>query len=371
VSTVAATALPSSVMDRLPLDNPVALGGAACCLVTVALLTVTSLGAVPPLYYGIRYNYFNKYADVENVYSAGRHFIGPMNTFVIFPASVQNIEFTNEMKMKPSGRRYSALHTRTKEGLALHMHVSLQYALRGPEVGLLYAEFNQNYEEVFLSTIRDTLIKAAADFKATQLWKNRTGLGQEMKILVNRALNTTYANCFGLQVMDIKLPLTFDSSIVDTQVQSQNISTMQFSQQATQIRAETKVLKSDYDRNVTVILAKADANYSLVVKKAKANARSKVLATEAEVLKIVSQRLRLSGSDLVEYQQYSAIQMLENASVYFGFHEGTQMLLSNAGRGYAYNSRRLEHDFGVQASAQNAAESASGLTGPSWRHEDL
>lgn len=319
--------------DRVPLDNPLVLGGAACCLVTCALLTVTSLGAVPPLYYGIRYNYFNKYADIDHVYGAGRFFIGPMNTFIIFPASVQNIEFTNEIRLQPSGRRYSALHTRTKEGLALHMQVSLQYALKAKEVGYLYREFNQNYEEVFLSTIRDTLIKAAAEYKATQLWLKRAEVGREMRLLVNKALNKTNAECWGLQLMGIELPQVFDSSIVDTQVQSQNISTMKFSQQATQIRAETRVLKSDYDRNVTVILAKADANYSLVVKKATANARSKVLATEAKVLKTVAQRLRLGGSDLVAYQQYSAIQMLENASVFFGFHEGTQMLLTNGGRG--------------------------------------
>merc|ERR1712129_143319 len=111
----------------------------------------------------------------------------------------------------------------------------------------------------------------------------------------------------------------------------------------------------------------------LVVKKATANARSKVLATEAKVLKTVAQRLRLGGSDLVAYQQYSAIQMLENASVFFGLHEGTQMLLSNGGRGLASNGRRLEDDFG-EASAAYAAEAAAvpGSIGPSWfRREEL
>lgn len=363
-------------MDRVPIDNPLVLGGAACCLVSCALLTVTSLGAVPPLYYGIRYNYFNKFADIDNVYGAGRHFIGPMNTFVIFPASVQNIEFTNEMRLEPSGQRYAALHTRTKEGLALHMQVSLQYALRASEVGKMYAEFNQNYEEVFLSTIRDTLIKAAAEYKASQLWKERKEVGREMKELVNASLtffNISFADCWGLQLMSVELPRSFDASIVDTQVKSQNISTMEFSQKATRIRAETDVFKSEYNRNVTVILAKADANYSLVVKKAKANARSKTLAVEARVMKKVAQRLRLSGSDLVAFQQYAAIQMLENASVFFGFDQGTQVLLRNGGRGLTANrDRRLEEDFG-HASAANTAEPAAmyGSTHEGWVREEL
>lgn len=306
-------------MDGCPLDNPLVLGGAACCLVVSALVAVTSIGQVPPLYYGIRYNYFNKYADIDNIFGPGRHFIWPMNTFVIFPSDAQNIEFSNEASLPVSGRRYPALHTRTKEGLALHMQVSLQYLLNGPKVGALYKEFNLNYEEVFLSTIRDTLIKAAAEYKAAQLWKNRKEVGMEMQRSVNNALSTTYATCWGLQLMDIELPDIFDKSIVMTQVQRQNATTMSYSQ---------------------VIRATAEANYSLTTKKAKAQARSNILEIEADVLKKVQERLALTSEELVEYQQYTAIQQLNNASLFFGFEDDTKVLLS-AGRRLATTTQTL------------------------------
>lgn len=327
-------------MDGCPVDSPLVLGGAACCLVVSALVAVTSLGQVPPLYYGIRYNYFNKYADIDNIFGPGRHFIWPMNTFVIFPSDAQNIEFSNEASLPVSGRRYPALHTRTKEGLALHMQVSLQYLLNGPKVGALYKEFNLNYEEVFLSTIRDTLIKAAAEYKAAQLWKNRKEVGMEMQRSVNNALSTTYATCWGLQLMDIELPDIFDKSIVMTQVQRQNATTMSYSQVATVIRAETEVIMAQFNRNVTVIRATAEANYSLTTKKAKAQARSNILDIEADVLKKVQERLALTSEELVEYQQYTAIQQLNNASLFFGFEEDTKVLLS-AGRRLATTTQTL------------------------------
>jgi len=316
-------------MDNCPaaVENPAVLGGAAGCLVLSALLAVCSLGAVPPLQYGVRYNYFNKYADIDNVYTAGRHFIGPFNAFVLFPSSTQTVEFVNDLSLSAEGQRFSALHTRTKEGLALHMQVSLQYRLKGAEVGKLYSEFNTFYEDMFISTIRDTLIQTAAEYEAYQLWTQRIQVGERMQELVNEALGKTYAECWGLQLMTIELPASFDKSIVLTQVQSQKVETMRYDQVATKIRAETKVIEAEYDRNVTVIKAYGKANYTLVTRSARAEARGKTLDTESVVMNTIKMELALAGQDLVEYQQFTAIQALSNASIFFGFDEGTQVLL--------------------------------------------
>lgn len=283
---------------------------------------------MPPLHVGIRYNYFNKYVDMEHTFDSGRYFIGPWNTFVKFPSALQSIEFSNEERLGDLGVRYPPLHTRTKEGLALHMQVALQYQLRRDEVGKLYREFNQDYEQMFVSTIRDTLIKAAADYEAQQLWKIRHEVGVKMHSMVNEALRETYAECWGLQLMVIELPQMFDQAIVQTQVQKQNFSTMQYAQQATQIRAETGVIAAEYDRRVKVIMAYGQANYSLNVKTAKASARKQTLEVEAGVLDGIKGELQLGADDLVEYQELSAIQMLRNASVLFGFEEsGAQVLM--------------------------------------------
>lgn len=317
-------------MDNSVLLNPVVIFPAVGCVGFAALLVVCSIGAVPPLEYGIRYNYFSKNADVEKVYYAGRHFIGPWNSFLLFPAAVQSIEFTNEAGLKPSGTRFPALHTRTKEGLALHMQVSLQYKLTEKLVGKLYKEFNRNYEVMFTSVIRDTLIKVAADYEAEQLWKERQKVGENMQNMVNEALQETYAECWGLQLMVIELPKTFDSSIVSTQVQRQNISTMEYSQAAAQIRAQTSVIQADFAAKVKVIKAHGHANYTLTTRTARAHARRKILLVEAEVLESIKAKLHVIGDDLVEYQQFTAVQSMQNASLYYGFDEGSQVLVKQA-----------------------------------------
>lgn len=307
--------------------NPGALGAAAACLITVAILAACSIGAVPPLNYGIRYNFFNKYADTSTVYSSGRYFIGPWNTFLLFPASVQTVEFTGERRLWQSGVRYPALHTRTKEGLALHLQVSLQYKLTQHRLGQLYAEFNTAYEQMFISTIRDTLIRVAADYEAYQLWSARGKVGAKMQSMVHQALQRTYAECWGLQLMVIELPTQFDDSIVLTQVQKQAVTTSQYQQTAAQIRARTLVIAAEYGRKVTVIMAGGKANYTLVTKTAKALARQKTLGTESDVFHNIKDLLNLSPENLVVYQQYSAVQMQPNATLFYGFDEGTSMMM--------------------------------------------
>ncbi|CAJ1413809.1 unnamed protein product [Effrenium voratum] len=324
--------------------------GGGCAFLAVAL-ALLSLQAVPNLHYGIRYNNAQKWADIDNVYTSGRYFIGPWNSFVLFPALVQNVEFSNAFALAASGNRYPALHTRTKEGLALNLEVALQYKLRQQDVGKLYTEFNVDSESFFVSTIRDTLIKVAADYEAHHLWDQRKQVdgkmlpvsksclicfrnfkvGDQMQREVNTVLNRTYAECWGLQLLDIALPKAFDESIVMTQVQNQAIATEKFAQESAQIRAVTHVIESKFDKDIKVISASGEANYTLITKTAKANAKKLVLDTEATVLKKIKDELHLLNENLVLYQKYASLPAMSNASLFYGL--GSAQVLVDAREG--------------------------------------
>jgi len=246
---------------------------------------------------------------------------------VIFPAKVQNVEFSNTYGLPRSGDRYPALHTRTKEGLALNLEVSLQYRLNQSQVGHLYTEFNVDFQDFFVSTIRDTLIKVAADYEAYQLWDQRKQVGDQMQKEVNEVLSRTYAECWGLQLLDIALPKAFDKSIVETQVQNQAVSTEKFAQESAQIRAVTSVIESEFDRQIKVINASGEANYTLITRTAKAKAKKLILDTEASILGKIRDELHLAKSDLVTYQRYAAVSTMSNASLFYGFPGSTQVLV--------------------------------------------
>jgi len=303
-------------------ENSACLGGGVCCLVVLGVLGALSIGAVPPLFSGVRYNTFTKSADIKHIYPPGRHLILPWNSFLLFPSNVQTIEFTSEPKLPSSGKRYEPLHTRTKEGLGLHLQVSLQYRLIKEKIGSLYNEFNMNYETVFISSLRDTLIKAASEYEATQLWTERKQFGDNMQSMVDKELRSMYAECWGLQLMIIDLPDVYESSIVHTQVQKQQVSTRQKEQESTQIRAQTTVIMAEFDKKVKVIKASGIANFTFTTKSAEAMAQRQRIDVESEILGLVKKDLGLPPADLVAYQRYGALDDLENANVLFGFGSG-------------------------------------------------
>jgi len=309
-------------------NNPALIGGSFICLVILGLFGIFSLGAVTPLHYGIRYNSFTKAAQTNDIYVPGRYFIGPWNSFLLFPSNVQTIEFANEPGLAVSGIRYEPLHTRTKEGLGLHLQVSLQYRLNKEHLGKLYSEFNMNYAQVFISSLRDVLIKAASEYEATQLWTERAFVGDVMQQLVNKELQNMYAECWGLQLMVIDLPDLFENSIVHTQVQKQSVRTRQNEQISARIHAETTVIKAEYDRKVKVLMAQGHANFTFTTKQAQAHAQRKRIDTESDILGQVKDELKLDAEGLVLYQKYGALDDLDAASVFFGF-DGQVMMQGN------------------------------------------
>jgi len=282
------------------------------------------VGAVPPLKLGIKYNHFNKAADTGVVYQPGRYFIGPFNKFLLFPSVVQTVEFCDEPLLKPSGRRYEALHARSKEGVSVLLQVSLQYRLLQDKVGALYGEFNQNYEQVITSSVRGVLIKATSQYDVNQLWESRATFGANMQSMVDGALRSTYSECWGLQVLVADLPDKFEHRLVLTQVQKQAMLLKEQEQVSAKIRAETSVIQAEFARREKVILAQGRANYTLITKKAQAEAQKRKIHAESEAMGHVKQVLGLWPAGLVLYNKYDALDAA-GASLYYGFG-GSQLL---------------------------------------------
>lgn len=66
-----------------------------CWLLVALIIALVSIGTVEPIEYGIVYNAITKSVDTDNVYPGGWYFIGPVMSFVTFPATLVNIDFTD------------------------------------------------------------------------------------------------------------------------------------------------------------------------------------------------------------------------------------------------------------------------------------
>lgn len=286
-----------------------ALIGGASIVVIPLLLLLSCLGAVEQNEYGLVYNWITKTISTE-VYRGGTHFIGFWNAFVTFPATAQTVEFSSRIGLRTA----NALHTRTKEGLGLHLSISFQYKLDPEKIPELYALTNVQYEGLFTRIARDQLLEAASEYEGPQYWIERKNIGDHMRTLVDEQLSQNFASLWGLQLLVIDLPDRYEASITKTQVQHQTIQTNRNKQAAASIRADTKVLEAEYRRQIAVTQAEAQANYTKDVGMAKAEAALRKLNAEAKALGYVRKKLSLSPHDAVQYQELSAFNGLTNAT---------------------------------------------------------
>lgn len=87
-------------------DNPKFACG-CCTFIIVMILTLVALmfsaGTVEPIAYGIKYNKFSKNVESQDVYEGGWYLIGPFNSFIQFPKTQVNIDFSDLPGSKAPG----------------------------------------------------------------------------------------------------------------------------------------------------------------------------------------------------------------------------------------------------------------------------
>lgn len=280
------------------------------------------MSSVAPTEYGLSYNRFSKTVYTGHVYRGGRHLIGPWSSFVTFPATQKNVEFS--MRKLASA---PPLDTRTKEGLSLKLHVVFQYQIRQDEVPQLYQLASTQYEKLYTRVVRDVLLKAAAQYNAPEYWSRRQAIGAEMHKLVDRSLKESYADCPGLQILIIDLPDQYEASIVATQVQKQQIKSKENEQKASFIRAQIGVLVAEYNKNITVTLATANADATRVTQSAQAQAQQLRIDAEKDALTEVKNRFEgLSPAGIVSYQRALAYQQMTSSTFLFGIQNPVVVL---------------------------------------------
>lgn len=294
--------------------------GSACCILMSVLM---SIGSLMPLQYGMTINAITRQVNSDGVYQGGRHLIGPWNSFIPFPSTIVTVSFID------SGAN-QALATRTKDGLELKLQLAFQYQLDPENLGKLYQMANMQYEDLFVRNARDVLLKAAGEYEATDWWQDREKIGVEMMVLLNERLASVYTSCTGLQLLVVELPEAYETSIVNTQVQQQQVRTRQNEQQVSRINADTLVLQASFRRNVTVTRSRADSLYNQLTSVAEAQANQRMLEIEAHTMRNIQEQLGLNPKQMVAYQQYAAFRSMQNASFIYGL--GNVMLTLPGGR---------------------------------------
>ncbi|KRX04550.1 hypothetical protein PPERSA_04365 [Pseudocohnilembus persalinus] len=287
---------------------------AATSFIVIILFLLLCWDAVDPTYNAILCNSISKKCDQEDVYSSGRHIVGPFSYFIQFPGSLQTIEFSVNADSPP-------LQTRTAEGLSLSLSLSFQYQLIKNQLPELYSMNNLNYEQTFIRIARDTILQAAGTYEAPSYWLERVKIGQDMLEELNFELQKAHAHCVYLQILKIELPESYEDSIVTTQVMVQNKKMKEFEQQAQMVLQQIDVLKSETQKQIKSINATAQAHAYQIRQGAEANATQLIIDAEAQAYADAQKLTGLNDQDLNNYIYYLSLMDKQNAKFVVGVND--------------------------------------------------
>jgi len=151
-----------------------------------------STSTVEPIAYGIKYNKFSKNVESNETYDGGWYFIGPLNSFIQFPKTQVNIDFSDLPGSKERG--FETLIGGSK----FTLHLSFQYQLIKDSIPALYKTFAQGYELNFIRVAKGAISQVTSNLTKDDLINNRQAVGELLRRKLDNDLRDTYAICTGL-----------------------------------------------------------------------------------------------------------------------------------------------------------------------------
>jgi hypothetical protein len=66
-----------------------------CCFIIILITMMVCVDTIEPIEYGVKYNSVSRTIDDKTIYDNGWYFTGPTNSFVTFPKTQVNMDFTD------------------------------------------------------------------------------------------------------------------------------------------------------------------------------------------------------------------------------------------------------------------------------------
>ena len=116
------------------------VGGGCCCCAFLAFLIMllSSFKGLHATEFGILRNTFTGVVSFGNTYHGGRNFIGFWNDYLIFPATINSIEWLPGPPRRHATRDLSPMNVRTADGLMVELGIVTQYRVVREKIPEIY-----------------------------------------------------------------------------------------------------------------------------------------------------------------------------------------------------------------------------------------
>jgi hypothetical protein len=276
-----------------------------CCVcgcVTLLLVLLMSFSSLEFNEYGLDYSSISKSAD-PTPYSGGIHFLGVGHHFILFPKTVQTLEFSDEKLANGP-----PITSRTFDGLEVTLEISFQYKLIYEHLFDLYMTYGEDYQRFYTNIAVDILTDAATNYTAYDFFMDRSKIGGSMQNALNEQFKSIcFATIDFFQLRSVDLPDKFEDAIQLSEVKKQDIQKAYAEMNKTVVELETVKMTANLQMNVTINIAIGEASAILAQNNASVNSFKAVQSAQSASYLALKKSLNLTNDQLLEFMKAKVV----------------------------------------------------------------
>ena len=205
---------------------------------------------------GIIFRKFSNGLDKEHVYSAGFHVIAPWNEMYIYDVKEQKVDETMDVL--------------DKNGLSIHVDISVRFYPVFTEIGELHEKFGQNYVvKLVVPEVRSTVRQVMGRFTAEEIYSTKrseveAAIIKESEDVLRLPANNIHMTT--LLIRSINLPAQIKTAIENKLKQEQEALAYRYKLDKEKSEAERKEIEANGIANYNRILS-ASLNDKILTQK--------------------------------------------------------------------------------------------------------
>lgn len=277
-----------------------------CAMVLGGIVVVSmffSISSLQPTEVALKYNWLFKTVSTDVILEPGLKFIGPLNSLIKYPKTIQTLEYNEAHR--------DLLDGRTQDGLPLILGLSFQYRLLPDGLYTLYHTFDNNvgdYEKIYKIVGMHMITELATKFTAYQFFNEKQKIAEVMRTALNEYYSKhLFATVESFQLQEDDLPEAFTKTILTAATSKQNITRMEKTRDAKIIEFQTARQIAEAQANVTIQQAIGDQHRIMQNGKADAAIIEAYVSAETTAYEKIYKGLGLTGNELVNYIWYDTL----------------------------------------------------------------
>lgn len=283
----------------------------------------SSWDTVKPTEYALLKNGITGAVDLETVYRNGRHWVGPSQHFVKFPAVHKTLSYgdrsfdNNNYIPARTGADLSAQIS--SGGQPLNIALTFQYVLDPSRIAQLYLKFGSDWERSYLRFAQQAVTNVVQLYQPTSFWTYRAEIESAVHASVNHTIyEFGFAIVPTLQLRWIGFQSSYEQTITNIQLQHQLKITKSYQLEVTRVLKEVDLMQSETDAGIKVINADAHRQRDIILGEANAAALLKEQGAKASMFAQLISHLSWSSGDFLQYAKMRALNSQPQSNVVVG-----------------------------------------------------